>query len=33
MVLGALVDAGLPITDLKRALGSLAMPGVVRLLR
>ena len=27
MVLGALIDAGLPIGDLKRALGSLAMPG------
>src|SRR5262245_12299844 len=27
MVLGALIDAGLPIADLKRALGSLAMPG------
>jgi len=27
MVLGALIDAGLPIVDLKRALGSLAMPG------
>jgi uncharacterized protein (TIGR00299 family) protein len=27
MVLGALIDAGLPIQDLRRALGSLAMPG------
>ena len=27
MVLGAFLDAGLPFDDLKRALGSLAMPG------
>jgi uncharacterized protein (TIGR00299 family) protein len=27
MVLGALIDAGLPLEDLKRALGSLAMSG------
>jgi hypothetical protein len=27
MVLGALIDAGLPLQDLRRALGSLAMPG------
>jgi len=27
MVVGALIDAGLPLADLKRALGSLAMPG------
>src|SRR5262245_36514180 len=27
MVLGAFLDAGLPFEDLKRALGSLAMPG------
>ena len=27
MVLGALLDAGLPLGDLKRALGSLALPG------
>src|SRR5215831_14965501 len=27
MVLGAFLDAGLPLDDLKRALGSLAMPG------
>src|SRR5262245_11407549 len=27
MVLGALIDAGLPFDDLKRALGSLAMSG------
>jgi uncharacterized protein (TIGR00299 family) protein len=27
MVLGALIDAGLPLADLKRALGSLAMSG------
>src|SRR5579862_5010625 len=27
MVLGALIDAGLPVQDLKRALGSLAMAG------
>jgi uncharacterized protein (TIGR00299 family) protein len=27
MILGALVDAGLPIDDLRRALGSLAVPG------
>src|SRR5215468_8637947 len=27
MVLGAFLDAGLPFGDLKRALGSLAMPG------
>jgi uncharacterized protein (TIGR00299 family) protein len=27
MVLGAFLDAGLPFADLKRALGSLAMPG------
>ena len=27
MVLGALVDAGLPIDELRRALGSLALPG------
>ncbi|HEY2904304.1 MAG TPA: nickel pincer cofactor biosynthesis protein LarC [Vicinamibacterales bacterium] len=28
MALGALLDAGLPLGDLKRALGSLALPGV-----
>jgi len=28
MTLGAFLDAGLPIADLKRALGSLALPGV-----
>ena len=28
MTLGALIDAGLPLADLKRALGSLALPGV-----
>src|SRR5580700_10658056 len=27
MVLGALIDAGLPVQDLRRALGSLAMAG------
>src|SRR5215510_14271367 len=27
MILGAFLDAGLPFDDLKRALGSLAMPG------
>ena len=27
MVLGALIDAGLPLEDLKRALGSLAVSG------
>src|SRR6266849_2856581 len=27
MVLGALIDAGLPLQDLRRALGSLAMAG------
>src|SRR4249920_3809175 len=27
MVVGALIDAGLPLADLKRALGSLTMPG------
>src|SRR5439155_1549682 len=28
MAIGALVDAGLPLEDLKRAFGSLAVPGV-----
>jgi pyridinium-3,5-bisthiocarboxylic acid mononucleotide nickel chelatase len=28
MALGALLDAGLPLDDLKRALGTLALPGV-----
>ncbi len=28
MTLGALIDAGLPLDELKRALGSLALPGV-----
>jgi uncharacterized protein (TIGR00299 family) protein len=28
MALGAMLDAGLPLDDLKRALGSLALPGV-----
>ena len=30
MVLGALLDAGLPLDDLKRALGSLAVSGYRR---
>src|SRR5262245_5919380 len=28
MVLGAFLDAGLPLDELKRALGSLAVPGL-----
>ena len=28
MILGALLDAGLPFDDLKRALGSLAVEGI-----
>lgn len=28
MIIGALLDAGLPLDDLRRALGSLALPGV-----
>ena len=28
MILGALIDAGLPIEELRRALGSLALDGM-----